>query len=347
MTTINEAEAREAVLARNAAYDGRFLFGVVTTGIFCRPSCTSRQAKPENLRFFDNAGSAVSAGFRACKRCKPERQQSQNKMVDVARYIEAHSDEKITLSMLSDRFELSSAHLQKAFSATFGLSPKAFQNGIRQQQFKSLLRDADSVTDALYAAGYGSTSRVYDNSNDQLGMTPGAYRKGAEGETIYYVSGKTQLGLLMLAATEQGVCFAMFGDTENELEELLKAEFPDAAINRASDHAHIDMWFQQIEQYLLADQPLPDIPVDLRGTAFQLRVWQFLQTIASGDVVSYSDVAIGIDKPSAVRAAASACAKNRVAILVPCHRVLRGDGGIGGYRWGVDTKRDLLALEKS
>ena len=342
---ITDVEALQAVRDRNAAYDGRLYFAVVTTGVYCRPSCSARQANIENLRFFDTADSAVAAGFRACKRCKPENVTNAGKMIDVARFIEAHADEKLTLTTLSKQFALSATYLQKAFRSTFGLSPKVFQDGIRQQKFKSLLREGESVTDAVFAAGYGSSSRVYEKTAGQIGMTPGAYRAGAEGELIRYTCGHTQYGQLMLAATDKGVCFAMLGSVKEELLQQLHDEFPNAQTVLADDHIQIATWFIQIDQYLSAHQPMPTIPLDLRGTAFQMRVWHFLQTIASGKVLSYKDVAEGIDQPKAVRAAATACAKNRVALLVPCHRVLRGDGAMGGYRWGVETKRALLAME--
>jgi len=228
---------------------------------------------------------------------------------------------------------------------TIGLSPKAFQDGIRHQRFKSLLKKGESVTDAVFAAGYGSSSRVYDQASDKLGMTPGAYKTGAAGEQISYTCGVTDLGYLMLAATDKGVCFAMFGDKEDELLQMLNDEFPNAITERSVGNEQIIHWYAEINRFLASGLPMPSIPLDIRGTAFQLRVWAFLHSINQGDVVSYRDVAIGIGQPSAVRAAATACAKNRIALLVPCHRVLRGDGGMGGYRWGVDTKRYLLSLE--
>lgn len=343
----SHVEALQAVRTRNAAYDGKFFFAVVTTGIYCRPSCTSRQAKEENLRFYDNSESAIAAGFRACKRCKPGNQDGDSLMITVARFIEAHSDEKLTLSTLSERFKLSPTHLQKAFSETFGLSPKVFQNGIRQSRFKSLLREGESVTDAVFSAGYGSSSRVYEKTADQLGMTPGAYKAGATGEQISYACGATRFGQLLLAATEKGVCFAMLGTSEKELLQKLNIEFPNAKLFASNEDSQINAWFIEIDHYLCAKRLMPTIPLDLRGTAFQLRVWQFLLSISSGNVVSYRDVAVGINQPTAIRAAATACAKNRVALLVPCHRVLRGDGGIGGYRWGVKTKQAILDMEKT
>ncbi len=343
---ISDREALLAVRNRDARYDGKLIFAVITTRVFCRPSCKSRRANPENIRFYASVTEAKQAGFRACKRCLPEQVDAENdKLVSVARYIESHADENLTLAMLAARFNVSPTHLQKSFKAAIGLSPKAFQNGIRQRQFKALLKKGESVTDAVFAAGYGSSSRVYEQASSNLGMTPGAYKSGAVDEQISYTCGKTSFGNLMLAATDKGVCFAMFGDVEGELRQNLKQEFPKAIIERSAGDEQIKQWYTEINRYLRAESPMPGIPLDIRGTAFQMRVWAFLQSINEGDVVSYRDVAIGIGQPTAVRAAATACAKNRIALLIPCHRVLRGDGSMGGYRWGVDTKRTLLSLE--
>jgi len=345
-TAISDSEALTAVRNRDARYDGRLIFAVVTTGIFCRPSCKSRQANPENLRFYETVTQAKQAGFRACRRCTPEQLDVGNsKLVDVARYIESHADETLTLTKLAARFELSPTHLQKSFKSVIGLSPKAFQDGIRQQRFKALLKKGESVTDAVFAAGYGSSSRVYEQASGKMGMTPGAYKTGAAGEQISYTCDKTKFGHLMLAATDKGVCFAMFGDAEAGLLKKLKDEFPKAITTRSAGDDQIKQWYAEINRFISNGLPMPSIPLDIRGTAFQMRVWAFLQSIDEGEVVSYSDVATGIGQPTAVRAAASACAKNRIALLVPCHRVLRGDGSMGGYRWGVETKRHLLSLE--
>jgi len=342
----SEKDALKAVQRRDARFDGKLVFAVVTTGVFCRPSCKSRQANPENIRFYETVNQAKQAGFRACKRCQPEQMYAaNNKLVDVARYIEAHADETLTLDTLASLFELSPTHLQKTFKSVVGLSPKAFQDGIRQRRFKSLLKKGQSVTDAVFAAGYGSSSRVYEQASEKLGMTPGAYKTGAVGEQISYACGNTKYGQLMLAATDKGVCFAMFGKLEDELLHMLRNEFPNASIDRSAGDKQIKRWYAEINRFLSSGIPMSDIPLDIRGTAFQMRVWAFLQSINEGEVVSYSEVAAGIGQPTAVRAAATACAKNRIALLVPCHRVLRGDGGIGGYRWGVDTKRRLLSLE--
>ncbi len=344
---ISESEARRAVRNRDAAYDGRLFFAVVTTGVFCKPSCSSRAAKPENMRFYASAAVARDQGFRACKRCLPEKSaMDSNPVIPIARYIELHADQKLTLSDLSKLFDLSPAYLQKVFKQTMGMSPKAFQDGIRHHRFKAYLKSDASVTDAIFNAGFGSTSRAYENTANQLGMTPAEYKAGATDKGISYTCAKTTMGFLMLAASDKGVCFAMFGSSEKTLFSLLAEEFPSAQIVKAKKSEQINQWFRAIEQHLEAASPLPDIPLDLQGTAFQLRVWSFLQSIAVGDVLSYSDVASGIGQPKAVRAAATACGKNRIALLVPCHRVLRGDGGVGGYRWGVNLKRRLLKLEQ-
>ncbi|MCL4136044.1 UNVERIFIED_CONTAM: hypothetical protein GTU68_066056 [Idotea baltica] len=348
ISSISESEAQRAVRTRDASYDGKLFFAVITTGIFCRPSCRSRQAKPENLRFYESVESAKNAGFRACKRCTPESLgKENNKMVTVARYIEEHAEDKLTLAMLSKMFELSPSYLQKAFKATIGLSPKAFQEGVRQNQFKSLLSNGESVTDAVYATGYGSSNRVYENAMSNLGMTPGAYKAGAKGEVINYICKKSKFGHLMLAATEKGVCFVMFGPSDAELKSKLDDEFPKAQTKRAKNSKQLVLWFEAIDAYLNENKCMPTIPLDIRGTAFQLRVWEFLQSIEEGKTVSYAGVACGIRQPNAFRASATACAKNRIALLIPCHRVLRGDGSVGGYRWGVDTKEALLLIENS
>ena len=338
-----------AVRDRNAAYDGRFYYGVLTTGVYCRPSCRSRRPRDENLRFFAQTVDAESAGFRACKRCKPDRLEDEtDQLISIARYIREHADEKLPLSRLAEMSGLSAARLQKAFKAALGVTPKQFQDAARLGQLKDALKQGDQITGAIFSAGFGSTSRVYGEAARSLGMTPAAYRAGGEGELIRYACRDTALGPLLMAATERGVCFAQFGESEVELLEQLGNEFPAADLkpSPASGDQSLDEWMQALDAYLGDGAPRPELPLDLRGTAFQLRVWRFLLGIEEGDVVSYGEVAEGIGSPRAVRAAASACGANRVGVLVPCHRVLRGDGGLGGYRWGVERKRSLLDLER-
>ncbi|MDH5345668.1 MAG: methylated-DNA--[protein]-cysteine S-methyltransferase [Gammaproteobacteria bacterium] len=271
-----------------------------------------------------------------------------NRLVAIARHIETHAEDKLTLTELARKAGLSPARFQKAFKAAFGVSPKQYQDGVRFGRFKGALRQGEDVTGAIFSAGFGSTSRVYGVAARNLGMKPSAYRAGGEGECIRYACRKSALGPLMMAATDRGVCFAQFGDGEQQLKDALAAEFPKAGLEPSPEHdgAALDDWIRALEIYLSLNAPRPDLPLDLRGTAFQLKVWRFLLGTAEGDVVSYSEVASGIGNPQAVRAAASACAANRIGILVPCHRVLRGNGDLGGYRWGADRKRALLDIER-
>ncbi|WP_159726924.1 bifunctional DNA-binding transcriptional regulator/O6-methylguanine-DNA methyltransferase Ada [Methylosinus sp. Ce-a6] len=343
-------EMLRAVATRDKAYDSLFLYGVKTTRIFCRPSCPSRAANPENLRFFGDVVEARAAGYRACRRCRPEERPSDTqKMQEVARLIEQHAEETLPLSRLAASAGLSATHMQKVFKSVFGVSPKVYQQGLRARRLKELLREGDEVTGAIYEAGYGSPSRVYGEGLRDIGMTPSAYRKGGAGETINYACRHCTLGPLMMAATNRGVCFVMFGESEASLLDALAAEFPKARLQKSAEAngEQLGRWIDALDEHLARRGPRPDLPLDLRGTAFQLLVWRFLIGIPEGNVVSYADVAAGIGKPKAHRAVASACAANRVAVLAPCHRVLRGDGGVGGYRWGVDRKRALLDMERA
>lgn len=346
---ITETEMRDAIRRRDAAYEGRFVYAVVTTGVYCRPSCAARPARPENVRFFADAKAAVAAGFRACKRCRPDdATPGLPDVVAAARYIEAHSDERLTLEHLAARAGLSPSRFQRVFKAAFGVSPKAYQDAVRMREFKTALRKEQDVTGAIYAAGFGSSSRLYEVPARAIGMTPSAYRAGGAGERIAYACRDTALGMLIVAATKRGVCFVEFGDDPKTLVERLRNEFPRASLEPApgADSPELDAWLDALVEHVEAGGPRPDLPLDLRGTAFQVKVWRFLLQIPDGSTASYADVAAGIDAPRAVRAVARACAANRVAVLVPCHRVLRGDGGIGGYRWGTDRKRALLDAER-
>lgn len=340
---------RKAIANRDASYDHRFVYAVITTGIFCRPSCASRPARPENMRFYADGAAASAAGFRACKRCRPgDDHSTQDRMIDVARYIESRSDERLTLADLGKKYDLSPSRLQRAFKSSFGISPRQYQDAIRTNQFRSLLKDGDDIAGAIYQAGFGSTSRVYGEAARHIGMTPSAYRAGGAGETIHYACRQTVLGPMLMAATDVGICFAQFGNDEAELLGTLGSEFPQASLvaSNAQESPELDNWITALNAHLGNESPRPDLPLDLRGTAFQVKVWRFLLDTDDGDVVSYSEVASGIGKPRAVRAAASACGANNIAVLVPCHRVLRSDGNIGGYRWGPERKRALLDDER-
>ncbi|MCA0912453.1 bifunctional transcriptional activator/DNA repair enzyme AdaA [Marinobacter nauticus] len=270
------------------------------------------------------------------------------RLVKVADHIESHAEEPLTLARLAKLAALSPARLQKQFKEAFGVSPKAYQDAVRMRRFKQSLKDGDKVTDAIFASGYGSVSRVYGEANRSIGMPPRTYRAGGAGEVIVYAGRTTALGLMMMAATDRGVCFVEFGDDEASLIGRLRSEFPKAelAASPARNAPELDAWVEALDQHISAGAPRPDLPLDMRGTAFQVKVWQFLLSIREGDVLSYSEVAAKIDKPRAVRAVASACGKNRIGVLIPCHRVLRGDGGLGGYRWGLERKRALLDAER-
>ncbi|WP_400766901.1 bifunctional transcriptional activator/DNA repair enzyme AdaA [Methylosinus sporium] len=290
-------EMLRAVATRDKAYDGRFLYGVETTRIFCRPSCPSRAAKPENLRFFADVPEAQVAGYRACKRCRPEERPSDvEKAQEIARLIEKRSEEALPLSRLAAAVGLSPTHMQKLFKSVFGVSPKAYQDGLRARRLKELLRDGDGVTGAIYEAGYGSPSRVYGEGRRNIGMAPSAYRAGGAGETISYACRRCALGPLMMAATDRGVCFVMFGESEASLLAALAAEFPNARLQQSieADGEQLSRWIDALDAHLSRRGPRPELPLDLWGTAFQLLVWRFLIGIPEGNVVSYADVAAGI-----------------------------------------------------
>lgn len=349
LTIPSTAQMLSAIRERDAAFDGRFCFGVITTGIYCRPSCPARPAKPENIRFFEDAESAVASGFRACRKCRPDKiGRDLERLTEIARYIDSHADEKLSLAKLAKMTNLSPGRLQKTFKAAFGVSPREYQDAARLALLKAALKEGEDVAGAIYGAGFGSPSRVYGEAGRSMGMTPAVYRSGGNGEKIYYAYRKSAMGPLLMAATERGVCFAQFGDSRKALVEQLRQEFPNAVIgvSSAENAAELDQWIEALDRHLRAEAPRPDLPLDLRGTAFQLKVWRFLLKVNEGDVVSYGELATEIGKPKAVRAAASACGANRVGVLVPCHRVLRGNGELGGYRWGVERKRTLLDIER-
>ncbi len=338
------------VQARAADAADPFFYGVVTTGIFCQSTCPSRTPLRENVRFFDTVSAAAGAGFRPCRRCHPQSTANPGAslMADMARYIRDHADQSLPLSHLADEAGMSPFHFQRRFKAEFGVSPRDYQAAERLSLFKRRLRDGENVLEASLDAGFGSTSRIYEQVDGGLGMTPRAYRAGGAGETIVHAVRETVLGPLMMAATDRGVCFVQFGETAAALRAQLAAEFPRARLLPAGPEAAqpLDDWMAALADHLAGSAPRPDLPLDLRGTAFQIKVWRFLLSVKPGDVVSYGEVAEAIAAPRAVRAAASACGANRLAVLVPCHRVLRGDGSLGGYRWGPERKRALLDAER-
>ncbi len=347
MNSLSETEMLRAVRARDRSYDGRFVYAVVTTGVFCRPSCAARPAKTENLRFHPDVATAERAGYRACLRCRPDLPALDvSSMAKIARHIERNADQRLTLSELADEAQLSPSRLQRVFKSVFGVSPKAYQDAARQRRLKAALHDGRSVTDAVFDAGYGSMNRVQGEAARSIGMTPSAYRAKGANERISWAYRHSELGPLVMAATDRGVCFVQFGENKDALVEQLQAEFPAATLIRSTAGAALDDWMEALDTHLRDHAPRPELPLDLRGTAFQVLVWRFLLSVKDGEVVSYTEVAHGIGKPRAVRAVASACGANRVAVLVPCHRVLRSDGDLAGYRWGLARKRALLDGER-
>lgn len=349
----DEETCWRALEQRDKTFDGQLFYGVMTTGVYCRPSCAARLPKRENVRFYSCSEDAEAAGLRPCMRCRPLASVGRDPNVAIVeklcRHIEAHADEKLTLAILAEISGLSPFHLQRSFKAIVGVSPKAYQDRVRLSLLKRELREGDSVTDATYAAGYGSSSRMYEKVDTELGMTPMAYRKGGEGVTISYAFAQTPLGLLMMGATDRGICFIQFAETQGELEAMLAAEYPAATRLPMVEPAPpaFAMWMNQLEKHLAGTLPHLDLPLDVRGTAFQLKVWRYLQSIPYGSLQSYSEVAKGIEQPTATRAVATACASNVAGILIPCHRVIRSSGAMGGYRWGEARKRTIIDRERS
>ena len=311
-----------------------------TAGRHVRRAC---RAGPTYFSFAD-ADAAEQAGYRACRRCRP-RVDLLAPVKRIGRYIEEHADERLTLDDLAARAGLSPSHLQRKFKAAFGLSPFEYAEACRTRRLKSELRQGDSVTGAIYEAGYGSSSRVYERSNESLGMTPSAYREGGKGTRIDYATASSPLGRVLVAATERGVCAIRFGDEDAELEASLRDEFPAAEVRR--NKSAVNRWLEALLHHLRGpDIPL-ELPLDIRATVFQKKVWDHLCEIPTGRTESYGEVAAAIGEPRAVRAVARACATNPVAVAIPCHRVVRRDGSFGGYRWGEERKRLLLDRELS
>lgn len=351
---LDETRCWEAVQSRDAHQDGSFVYGVITTGVYCRPSCPGRRAKRENVRFYPSPSDAERDGLRPCLRCCPlatiGADPATQTIDDLCRYIEAHAATPLTLADMSRHAKLSPFHLQRTFKAIVGVTPKQYLDNYRLRNFKSILRDkaSDGVTGAIYEAGFGSSSRVYERAGTQLGMTPMEYRAGGRGIDITYASAQTPLGLMLVGATTRGLCFLQFGPGIDTLVGQLRAEYPHAVIEPMREPAPRDFteWMQELNRHLEGHEPDLRLPLHVRATAFQLKVWQYLQSIPYGSVQSYDEVARGIDQPKAARAVARACASNHVALAIPCHRVIRGTGELGGYRWGLDRKRVLIDAER-
>lgn len=347
MPTMTPPDSRwTAVLARDKRADGTFFYAVTSTGVFCRPSCPSRRPRRDRVRFFATTDAAEQAGFRACRRCRPTEAASNGVGEPVERaaaYLAAHVDEAVPLERLARIARLSPSHFQRQFTRALGVSPREYQAAIRADRFKRELRSGRDVTSAIYEAGYGSPSRVYERTPTGKGMAPSDYRTGGAGIEIGFTIVPSPLGKLLVAATASGVCAVKLGDTNRALEEDLRQEFPAASIDR--DRIVRAEWVSAIVDRLHGSQPADDLPLDVRGTAFQWQVWRALQRIPFGETRSYSEVADAIGQPRAVRAVARACATNPVCLVVPCHRVVPKSGVPGGYRWGVARKSKLLAIE--
>ena len=351
---LNLENCWKAVLAKDATQDGRFYFGVLTTGVYCRPSCPARKPLRRNVRFYETPEAAEGDGLRACRRCRPTNAHATGtngaRVQQLCNYIRIHIDDgnALTLENLSRQAGLSPSHLQRTFKSIAGVSPKEFADACRVQKLKSQLRDGESVTNAIYEAGFGSSSRVYERVDSRLGMTPSQYRAGGERISISYVCIETTFGLMAIAATDRGLCSLQFGDSREKLFENLRSEFPAASLEQAKRpySEQLELWIEALSRHLRGEQPRLDVPVDVRATAFQARVWNYLQSIPYGETRTYSEVAQSLGTPGAARAVGNACALNRVAIVIPCHRVIRGDGNLGGYRWGLERKRRLLDAEK-
>jgi AraC family transcriptional regulator of adaptative response/methylated-DNA-[protein]-cysteine methyltransferase len=338
----------DAVTSHDRNMDGVFYYAVMSTGVYCRPSCPSKRPRRENVVFFRARDAAEHAGFRPCKRCKPDVTAATDPNIQlvekVCRYIESHPDEAVTLEALSRALGISPFYLQRTFKARTGITPRAYADSRRLNSLKAGLREGHSVTRSLYDAGYGSSSRLYERAAAQLGMTPSRYRKQGAGVKMQYAITATPIGKMLLASTDRGVCSIQFGDTAASLEERLHAEFPKAEMTRTDRELAGQV---QILKAMLDGQKTEQLPLDIQATAFQRRVWEELQAIPRGETKSYSGIAAKIGRPKAVRAVARACASNPVAVAIPCHRVVRENGDMGGYRWGLKRKKRLLALEKA
>lgn len=337
-----------AICAKDPAAEGAFWFGVTTTGVYCRPTCRSRRPLRRNVRFFDLPAAAEAAGFRPCKRCQPDQAQpailtEHTAAVERACALIVENEPAPSLAVLADAVGMSPHHFQRLFKAHTGISPKQYALAARRQRTQQTLQAASSVTAAIYDAGYSSSGHFYAESADAIGMTPTAYRAGATGETIRFGVAPCSLGWVLAAATARGLCAIELGDDPETLTAGLHARFPNAV--RVHDPG-FTAWMEQIIAFLAAPQRGLDLPLDIQGTAFQRRVWAALRTIPAGSTQSYADIAAQIGAPTAARAVASACAANKLAVAIPCHRVVRQNGDLSGYRWGIERKRRLLAQER-
>jgi AraC family transcriptional regulator of adaptative response/methylated-DNA-[protein]-cysteine methyltransferase len=342
---LTQATMWTAVVERDRRFDGQFVYAVKTTRVYCRPTCPSKRPNEKNVEFFQTAEPAHTAGYRACRRCRPDASENRTESIvmKARNYIEENLDKTLTLADIGKASGISQFHLQRLFKAETGLTPRQYADECRLAAVKKELRSGRDVTAAMYEAGYSSSSRLYERSSQKLGMTPATYGKRGAGETIDCAFLRSPLGLVLIAATKKGLCFLQFGETKAELMQSLRDEFAAAAIEESA--GTMSPWLENLSDYFAGKSAASSLPVDLRGTAFQQAVWHYLRMIPPGETRTYSQVAEGIGQPRAVRAVANACASNRVALAVPCHRVIRNDGSAGGYRWGVERKDALLKQE--
>jgi AraC family transcriptional regulator, regulatory protein of adaptative response / methylated-DNA-[protein]-cysteine methyltransferase len=350
----------QAVRSRDRRADGVFVYAVRSTGIYCRPSCPSRKPQRQQVEFFPLAEAAEQKGFRPCRRCRPHTAPvADPKIAAVARVcreidariltapdVDADADTRLTLSGLSQPLGLSTHQLERAFRATIGITPRQYADAQRMRRLKSRLKKGDNVTTALYEAGYGSSSRLYERAPSHLGMTPAAYRRGGEGMHIDYTIVDSPLGRLLVGATERGISALYLGESDDKLNAAIKKEYPRAELRRDDKgRGSLGEWVEEVVEHLRGHKPQLDLPTDVQATAFQRRVWEELRRIPYGSTRTYTQVARAIGKPRAIRAVARACATNPVSVVVPCHRVVREDGNLAGYRWGISRKQTLLERE--
>lgn len=345
---MNNDQLWQAVVAKDARFDGQFVFAVSSTGVYCRPSCPSRRAHRERVSFFDLPEAAEQAGFRACLRCQPKRARILDPQIDlvqrVCRLLDETESDSPRLAELASHAGVSVFHLQRTFKRLMGISPRQYLAARKFGNFKALVRKGESVTTSLYESGFNSSSRLYEYASEELGMTPATYSRGGRGVQISYTIVDSTMGRLLVALTERGVCAVRMSDGDAALEQDLHEEFPQAQITR-DDSALLEP-VEKILNHLDKNEPRLDLPLDIRSTAFQRQVWERLREIPYGETVSYGDVAKAVGKPGAVRAVGRACATNPVALVIPCHRVVREDQSLGGYRWGLERKKKLLERER-
>lgn len=340
-------EARwEALVQRDQNADGAFVYGVVTTGVYCRPCCPSRRPKRENVRFFDTADAAEQAGLRPCKRCLPRAASASapqtDAIIQACRLIET-AEASLTLKELAAAVGLSPFHFHRLFKEAIGVTPRQYAKTHRLNRMREQLQRDSTVTEAIYNAGFGSSSGFYVNGSVELGMTASEYRNGAKSKCIRFAIVACYLGWMLVAATDAGICAIAFDDSPQQLEEQLRTTFAHGELRR--DDRDFAEWVAQVTAFIETPARGLDLPLDIQGTAFQQRVWTLLREIPSGSTASYTEIAERLGKPEAVRAVAGACAANTLAIAIPCHRVVRSDGSLGGYRWGLERKRLLLEHE--